>query len=97
MKGAFEKAGRLHRDVTPGNIVICPTVTNGEDGHLHVVWKGLLTDWELSKLLGERESCEGTEHPIVVVREQLPPARGLAHPAGSVHTAVRLRVQARNP
>lgn len=43
------KALIYHRDVSAGNILICPTVVTCDDGKRRVVWKGLLTDWELSK------------------------------------------------
>ncbi|KAM5541548.1 hypothetical protein V8D89_004738 [Ganoderma adspersum] len=38
----------LHRDVTDDNIVIFPKIET-KDGVRKLVWKGILTDWEISK------------------------------------------------
>ena len=45
MKDAFEKAGRLHRDVTPGNIILFDgSAANGMRERT-----GYLVDWDLSR------------------------------------------------
>ncbi|KAI0713678.1 hypothetical protein C8Q76DRAFT_467703 [Earliella scabrosa] len=51
--GAVESAKIIHRDISAGNMLICPTVVRDEDGVLRVLWKGILADWELSKPLTE--------------------------------------------
>ncbi|KAI0739851.1 hypothetical protein C8Q80DRAFT_1200609 [Daedaleopsis nitida] len=39
----------LHRDISGGNILIYPRVICTADGSRWLWWKGVLTDWELSK------------------------------------------------
>lgn len=46
---AVNKAHVHHRDISAGNILICPSIAMCEDGKLRVTWRGVLTDWELSK------------------------------------------------
>ena len=96
---AIKNANRTHGDVSPGNVLICPTVVHDDDGQLRIIWKGLLTDWELSKPLGETESSDDrAPGPIVVVRAYVTSPCGLAsHATGLVHAAVCLRIQARTP
>ncbi|KAH9896024.1 hypothetical protein C8Q73DRAFT_643740 [Cubamyces lactineus] len=55
-RDAVTKANVVHRDVSGGNILILPKVVHDEaDGSVSVTWKGLLTDWELSKPIHEAE------------------------------------------
>ena len=54
----------LHRDISAGNMLICPRVEAGEDGVLRVKWRGMLADWELSKPI----SPDGRETARQVVR-----------------------------
>ncbi|EIW54474.1 uncharacterized protein TRAVEDRAFT_52179 [Trametes versicolor FP-101664 SS1] len=46
-KSAYLKAGVIHRDISSGNFLMLPTKLPGADGK--AVYRGLLTDWELSK------------------------------------------------
>ena len=48
----------MHRDISAGNILICPRVEADEDGVLRVKWRGMLADWELSKRIADKESEE---------------------------------------
>ncbi|PIL27022.1 hypothetical protein GSI_10161 [Ganoderma sinense ZZ0214-1] len=41
--------GVLHRDITGNNILIYPKVVTQEDGSRRLEWKGILSDWEISK------------------------------------------------
>ena len=45
----------LHRDVSGGNILIIPTILEDDDG-AEIQWKGILTDWEMSK----PKDCQAT-------------------------------------
>ncbi|KAH9884211.1 hypothetical protein C8Q73DRAFT_627066, partial [Cubamyces lactineus] len=53
---AYVKGKIIHRDVSSGNILILPQVIHlkSTDTH-HVVWTGILADWELSKPVGTTE------------------------------------------
>ncbi|TFK81952.1 hypothetical protein K466DRAFT_501216, partial [Polyporus arcularius HHB13444] len=42
---AYKSCNSVHRDVSFGNMLICPSVKE-----YAVVWKGLLADWELAKV-----------------------------------------------
>ncbi|KAI0648416.1 hypothetical protein C8Q79DRAFT_1008741 [Trametes meyenii] len=49
-EGAFCSGGRiLHRDIGVGNILILPEPVKLKDGMFTSRWRGMLTDWELSK------------------------------------------------
>ncbi|CAL1698835.1 unnamed protein product [Somion occarium] len=54
-KQAYEKAGTLHRDISPGNILINP---NDEDPQKS---KGILIDWDLAKTV-EQLKMMPTQH-----------------------------------
>ncbi|KAI1788213.1 hypothetical protein LXA43DRAFT_894995 [Ganoderma leucocontextum] len=43
--------GILHRDITGDNILIYPKVITKVDGSRRLEWKGILSDWEISKLI----------------------------------------------
>ncbi|EJF59448.1 hypothetical protein DICSQDRAFT_172045 [Dichomitus squalens LYAD-421 SS1] len=45
------KTQLLHRDISGGNILILPKVSNEEDGIRILKWTGILADWEMSKPL----------------------------------------------
>ncbi|KAI8974246.1 hypothetical protein BD414DRAFT_468440 [Trametes punicea] len=51
--------GILHRDVSTGNILILPKIETDSTGTRKVVWRGLLTDWELSKPQRSDQQEEG--------------------------------------
>ncbi len=38
----------LHRDISGGNILIVPSILEDDNG-AEIQWKGILTDWEMSK------------------------------------------------
>ena len=42
------KVGRLHRDVSGGNVLMYPRVQE-DNGTYYLKWTGLLADWEMSK------------------------------------------------
>lgn len=55
-KDAYVKAKIIHRDVSSGNILILPQVVHvRKTDKYHVVWRGILADWELSKPVGTTE------------------------------------------
>ncbi|KAI0653518.1 hypothetical protein C8Q70DRAFT_601768 [Cubamyces menziesii] len=51
-KEAYDKAKVIHRDISVGNLLMVPVgkTTKGD-----TIYRGLLTDWELSKRLEERD------------------------------------------
>ncbi|KAI0653517.1 hypothetical protein C8Q70DRAFT_1059229 [Cubamyces menziesii] len=51
---AYTKANIIHRDISVGNILLVPWGIHPEDGR--TIYRGLLTDWELSKRIGYNES-----------------------------------------
>lgn len=68
----------LHRDVSAGNVLICPTVVRSEvDGQLRVVWKGILTDWELSKPMTPANGKLAARQPVRTVCLICPFARAM--------------------
>ncbi|KAI9070131.1 hypothetical protein FKP32DRAFT_1551542, partial [Trametes sanguinea] len=50
----------LHRDISAGNMIIRPTLSNAvdENGQKRVMWFGILTDWELAKVIPVATSSE---------------------------------------
>ncbi|KAI0806739.1 hypothetical protein C8Q74DRAFT_1442726 [Fomes fomentarius] len=63
--GAVNDAKILHRDVSAGNMLICPTVErDNKDGKLRVVWRGILSDWELSKSLVSAGQSDQARQPV---------------------------------
>ncbi|OSC97007.1 hypothetical protein PYCCODRAFT_1399542 [Trametes coccinea BRFM310] len=60
----------LHRDISAGNVIIRPSLSSKvtEDGYKKVVWKGILTDWELAKVIPAQDPSD-SEKPI----EEVPP------------------------
>ncbi|KAI0764234.1 hypothetical protein BD413DRAFT_680533 [Trametes elegans] len=54
-RDAYNHFDLLHRDISSGNVLIIPVVM-GIDGKKVVVWKGLLTDWELAKRIPKDRS-----------------------------------------
>ncbi|KAI0324566.1 hypothetical protein GY45DRAFT_1375457 [Cubamyces sp. BRFM 1775] len=64
-KDAYVKAKIIHCDVSSGNILILPQVVHVKrTGTYHVVWKGILADWELSKPVGTAEPFTQPRHPL---------------------------------
>ncbi|KAI0636344.1 hypothetical protein C8Q77DRAFT_1072092 [Trametes polyzona] len=62
---AYEKLRLLHRDISAGNVLILPrleSVSPGSD-ELTVVWDGILTDWELAKVVPSGASMESPRQP----------------------------------
>ncbi|KAI0368182.1 hypothetical protein BV20DRAFT_948573 [Pilatotrama ljubarskyi] len=53
---AYARYNLLHRDVSAGNVLILPTLRMSASGREVVVWRGLLTDWELAKSVAEAEN-----------------------------------------
>ncbi|KAI0738025.1 hypothetical protein C8Q80DRAFT_1276043 [Daedaleopsis nitida] len=52
---AVTKCNVHHRNISAGNVLICPTVVLCPDGKRRVVWKGILTDWEMSEPIEDPE------------------------------------------
>ncbi|KAI0918750.1 hypothetical protein AcV5_002659 [Taiwanofungus camphoratus] len=48
---AVEKANILHRDISAGNLLIVEYQTIDSNGRMTIEWRGMLNEWELSKLL----------------------------------------------
>ena len=48
-------------------MLICPTVNRDADGQLRVSWKGILSDWELSKSLTPEGEVERARQPVRTV------------------------------
>ncbi|KAI0628833.1 hypothetical protein C8Q77DRAFT_1145639 [Trametes polyzona] len=55
---AFEQLSLLHRDVSAGNVLILPKLHKLKGGALKVSWHGILTDWELAKVVPDDPLCE---------------------------------------
>ncbi|EIW54475.1 uncharacterized protein TRAVEDRAFT_131901, partial [Trametes versicolor FP-101664 SS1] len=73
-ESAYLKAGIIHRDISSGNLLMLPTkLPSGR-----VVYRGLLTDWELSKRV-EQEG-ESPRHPDRTGTWQFMSVNALNHP-----------------
>ncbi|KAI0628831.1 hypothetical protein C8Q77DRAFT_1238364 [Trametes polyzona] len=57
---AYEQLGLLHRDVSAGNVLILPCLTERKGGGMKVAWRGVLTDWELAKVVDSNSLSEQT-------------------------------------
>ncbi|KAJ2965269.1 hypothetical protein NUW54_g14175 [Trametes sanguinea] len=55
---AYTKLRLLHRDVSAGNVIIRPALSPNvdENGKRKVTWTGILTDWELAKIVPEPDA-----------------------------------------
>ncbi|KAI0759291.1 hypothetical protein BD413DRAFT_675011 [Trametes elegans] len=66
---AYEDHNLLHRDVSSGNVLILPRLEDALEsaglppGTKEVVWNGILTDWELAKVVPKDESNEKARQP----------------------------------
>ncbi|KAI0764239.1 hypothetical protein BD413DRAFT_615948 [Trametes elegans] len=56
-RDAYNHFHLMHRDISWGNVLIIPVVMD-IDGRKIVVWKGALTDWELSKRIPKDRSVK---------------------------------------
>ncbi|EJF59441.1 hypothetical protein DICSQDRAFT_138570 [Dichomitus squalens LYAD-421 SS1] len=72
---AYEKCGILHRDVSAGNILILPTIKSGWS-----LWKGVLSDWELSKRFPRGGEKPKARQPHRTGTWYFMSIRSLAHP-----------------
>ncbi|KAI0688433.1 hypothetical protein C8T65DRAFT_746599 [Cerioporus squamosus] len=52
----------IHGDISLGNILILPTFVK-KNGQLKVEWRGILSDWELSKLIPEDGKAHRARQP----------------------------------
>ncbi|CDO75948.1 hypothetical protein BN946_scf184810.g2 [Trametes cinnabarina] len=57
---AYSEHQLLHRDVRAGNVIIRPKLSSDvdEDGMRVVTWDGVLTDWELAKVVPTSDKSE---------------------------------------
>ena len=63
----------LHRDISGGNILICPRILATKAGTHRVQWEGLLADWEMSKPHGNDVHRQvGQRQPERTVRGLVP-------------------------
>ncbi|KAI0641582.1 hypothetical protein C8Q79DRAFT_1014034 [Trametes meyenii] len=62
---AYEHCDVLHRDVSAGNVIIRPQLTEiqGRPGWTKVAWTGILTDWELAKVVPKDGSKQTAKQP----------------------------------
>ncbi|KAI0628843.1 hypothetical protein C8Q77DRAFT_1238469, partial [Trametes polyzona] len=61
---AFEQLSLLHRDVSAGNVLILPKLHKLKGGALKVSWHGILTDWELAKVVPkDLDSAQSARQP----------------------------------
>ncbi|KAI9066940.1 hypothetical protein FKP32DRAFT_1601461 [Trametes sanguinea] len=67
---AYTRHRLLHRDISAGNVIIRPSLSSqvGPDGLRKVIWKGILTDWELAKEVPEQNASD-SEKPKEVPRQ----------------------------
>ncbi|KAI0641581.1 hypothetical protein C8Q79DRAFT_1014033 [Trametes meyenii] len=64
---AYKRYSLLHRDISAGNVIIRPHLREipGRQGWNEVVWTGILTDWELAKVVpkdGTKQAARQSEH-----------------------------------
>ncbi|OSC98907.1 hypothetical protein PYCCODRAFT_1417048 [Trametes coccinea BRFM310] len=55
---AYTKLRLLHRDISAGNVIIRPALSSNmdENGKRTVTWTGILTDWELAKIVPQPDA-----------------------------------------
>ncbi|KAI0806759.1 hypothetical protein C8Q74DRAFT_1320854 [Fomes fomentarius] len=87
---AVNKAHVHHRDISAGNMVICPTIVKCEDGKQRVTWRGVLIDWELSKPITPDDKQLAARQPKRIGTWQFTCARLLDDPSAAVMTADEL-------
>ncbi|KAI0643999.1 hypothetical protein C8Q79DRAFT_1011817 [Trametes meyenii] len=62
---AYEHYSVLHRDISAGNVIIRPQLKEieGRRGWNEVIWTGILTDWELAKVVPKDGSKQTAKQP----------------------------------
>ncbi|KAI0644187.1 hypothetical protein C8Q79DRAFT_1112190 [Trametes meyenii] len=61
---AYSEYKIMHRDVSAGNVLIFPVLTERDDeGKQYVEWNGFLTDWELAKTVVEDPAQDKARQP----------------------------------
>ncbi|KAI0665741.1 hypothetical protein C8Q78DRAFT_492039 [Trametes maxima] len=67
---AYEHYSVLHRDISAGNVIIRPELKEieGRRGWNKVAWTGILTDWELAKVVPKDGSKQTAKQPERTVR-----------------------------
>ena len=60
---ALELCQIMHRDVSAGNILIFPEIVHLSNGGYAIGMKGLLSDWELAKVIPELKSALFASQP----------------------------------
>ena len=59
----------MHRDISPGNILIYPIfMHNSETGTSGIIWIGLLSDWEMGKVIPPERKELQVFQPLRTVR-----------------------------
>ncbi|KAI0333041.1 hypothetical protein GY45DRAFT_1320339 [Cubamyces sp. BRFM 1775] len=76
---AYERKGLIHRDISAGNILICPQLVRSEDGTVEEIATPLLADWELAKRVNDPD--EKARQPDRTGTWQFMSASALSHPA----------------
>ncbi|KAI0738013.1 hypothetical protein C8Q80DRAFT_1209746 [Daedaleopsis nitida] len=84
---AVTKGHVYHRDISAGNVLICPTVVLCSDGKRRVVWKGILTDWEMSKVIEDPAAKPSARQPKRTATWQFTAVRLLDNPSAPVMNA----------
>ncbi|KAI0663917.1 hypothetical protein C8Q70DRAFT_905386, partial [Cubamyces menziesii] len=79
---AYKRKNLIHRDISAGNVLIYPKVTQYEHGNVVVERVGLLADWELAESVGEKE--EGPRQPDRTGTWQFMSANALRHPSKKI-------------
>ncbi|KAM5541094.1 hypothetical protein V8D89_005227 [Ganoderma adspersum] len=74
----------LHRDISGGNILIYPRVTRNEDGTHAMVWRGILSDWELSRPVDDDHSPSKATQAEQMGTYQFMSVNLLSHPSKPV-------------
>ncbi|KAI0738021.1 hypothetical protein C8Q80DRAFT_292110 [Daedaleopsis nitida] len=73
-----------HRDISAGNVLIYPAVVLCPDGKRRVVWRGILTDWEMSKAIEDPNDKPSPRQPKRTATWQFTAVRLLDNPSAPV-------------
>ncbi|KAI0665723.1 hypothetical protein C8Q78DRAFT_944738, partial [Trametes maxima] len=62
---AYTRYSVLHRDISAGNVIIRPQLRpiSGRPGWNRVIWTGILTDWELAKVVPKDGTKQAAGQP----------------------------------
>ena len=66
---AVDDAEIMHRDISVGNTLICPTISYDEETKTYeIIWKGMLSDWEVAKSKNSDLGARQPERTVCLLR-----------------------------